>query len=143
MIQPKNILVINEKSSHKKEAWEFARLFLKDKWQLEQPYSFPVLRQLFLTRAEEVYQDVKNGHYYFALSKDIKDDIKIEQAPREEWENYLEFLQSVNYSIVNVDSQIINIIDEESQPYLAGFRDLDETASIIQNRVTLYLQENR
>ena len=143
VIYPKNTLVINENSSHKKEAWEFARLFLMDRWQLANEFSFPMIRQLFLTKAEEIYQDVKNGHYFLGVSRETNETIKIEQAPREEWDNYLEFLQSVKYSIVNVDSQILNIIDEESQPYLAGFRGLDETASIIQNRATLYLQENR
>ena len=143
LIQPTNILVINENSSHKKEAWEFARLFLQDKWQLASGDTLPTLRQLFLEKAETSYKDVQNGHYFLGSSYTNGDNVKINVAPKEEWDYYLDLIQSINYSTVNVDSQILAIIEEEEQPYLSGFRDLDETASIIQNRVTLYLQENQ
>lgn len=41
------------------------------------------------------------------------------------------------------DSDIYAIIDEEAQAYFAGSRSLDDTATIIQNRVQLYIDEKR
>lgn len=41
------------------------------------------------------------------------------------------------------DSAIYAIIDEEAQAYFAGSRSLDDTVTIIQNRVQLYIDEKR
>ena len=41
------------------------------------------------------------------------------------------------------DSAIYAIIDEEAQAYFAGSRSLDDTVTIIQNRMQLYIDEKR
>ena len=45
--------------------------------------------------------------------------------------------------IVNFDDTVLNIINEEAADYFAGRKSLDETADIIQNRVTTYVNEKR
>ena len=145
MIVPLDTMVINELSPHKKEAWLFVREFLMEDWQTSYDTQFPMLRTVFLDRADFTYEDMGKNDYSMILSGGLhSDDVaKVECVPQEEWDRYLEFLQSVNYSMVEVDSQICKIIEEEAPTYLNGFRGLDETATIIQNRVTLYLQENK
>lgn len=41
------------------------------------------------------------------------------------------------------DEELLRIIAEQAQPYFAGDKSLDETADLIQRRVTLYINENR
>ena len=41
------------------------------------------------------------------------------------------------------DTAVIDIIIEQAQPYFAGDKTLEETADLIQRRVTLYVNENR
>ena len=39
--------------------------------------------------------------------------------------------------------ELINIITEEAAPYFAGQKNVNEVADIIQNRVQIYVNENR
>lgn len=41
------------------------------------------------------------------------------------------------------DREMMLILQEQAQPYFAGDKSLDETADLIQRRVTLYVNENR
>ena len=45
-------------------------------------------------------------------------------------------------SIYGYDTSIYNIIEDQIGAYFAGDKDLDATASEIQNRVQLYMGEN-
>ena len=145
LIKPLDTLVINEKSPHKQEAWLFVREFLMEGWQELNTYKLPTLKKVFDKLAEETYKEIGLGNYSIGLGgfHNPEDNVKVVQQPREEWDRFLEFLQSVNFSSVENDSQIIKIIEEEAPAYINGFRGLDETATIIQDRVTLYLQENK
>ena len=145
LIKPLDTLVINEKSPHKQEAWLFVREFLMEGWQKLDTNKLPTLKKVFDKLAEETYREIGLGRYSIGLGGFLNpdDNVKVVQQPREEWDRFLEFLQSVNFSSVENDSQIIKIIEEEAPAYINGFRGLDETATIIQNRVTLYLQENK
>ena len=41
------------------------------------------------------------------------------------------------------DSELLDIICEQAQPYFAGDKTLEETANLIQRRAQLYVNENR
>ena len=41
------------------------------------------------------------------------------------------------------NTEILGIIDEETEAYFVGQKDLDSVTDVIQNRVQLYLQENK
>lgn len=43
----------------------------------------------------------------------------------------------------NISAIAINIITEEAAPYFAGQKNVNEVADIIQNRVQIYVNENR
>ena len=44
---------------------------------------------------------------------------------------------------ISLDNQLSNIINEEAEYYFSGSKSVDEVVNIIQNRVNLYVQENR
>lgn len=55
-------------------------------------------------------------------------------------EKLLDGARAIN---MNMDNELNKIIDEEAEYYFSGSKSVDEVASIIQNRVNLYVQENR
>ncbi len=63
-------------------------------------------------------------------------------ATEEEITGYEDFVNQIN-RIQIYDDVIYNIVQELSGPYFAGDKTLDETIALIQNRVTLYVNENR
>ena len=64
-------------------------------------------------------------------------------APSErQMERFWDLYNAID-SVGSCDSTIMNIIQEQAEIYFAGDKTLDETAALIQNRVTLYVNENR
>ncbi|MBR3509139.1 MAG: extracellular solute-binding protein [Lachnospiraceae bacterium] len=55
-------------------------------------------------------------------------------------EKLLDGAKAINMSL---DQELNSIIDEEAEYYFSGSKSVDEVANIIQNRVNLYVQENR
>ena len=69
-------------------------------------------------------------------------DIVIEPMTQEEVEEVLGFMQSVDQLYTN-NQALIDIISEEAAPYFAGQKNVKEVVDIIQNRVQIYVSENR
>ena len=69
-------------------------------------------------------------------------EIPIAPMTQEEVDEVVGFLQSVEEHFSN-SQELINIITEEAAPYFAGQKNVNEVADIIQNRVQIYVNENR
>lgn len=64
-------------------------------------------------------------------------------APNEaQMERFWDLYNAID-SVAGNDAEIMEIILEEAAPYFAGDKSLDETADLIQSRVSLYVNENR
>ncbi len=68
--------------------------------------------------------------------------VEIEPATQKDIQRLDDLVNSIS-KIDLCDSAIYNIVLEQSGPYFAGDKTLDETVALIQNRVTLYVNENR
>ena len=55
----------------------------------------------------------------------------------------MDFFNSIERSNVFFDNNIYNIVEESCGPYFAGDRTMDDTITLIQNRVQLYVSEQR
>ena len=79
------------------------------------------------------YETVENGEtvykYVYALPQEYIDII-------------MNVINSTT-SVVDYDQEILNIVTEEAAAYFAGDKDVHATASMIQSRVNLYVQEQR
>lgn len=64
---------------------------------------------------------------------------KIKESDAEQFRSLLENTTILEHS----EQGILEIITEESSGFFAGDKTADETAALIQNRVGLYLMENR
>ncbi len=43
----------------------------------------------------------------------------------------------------NVDEELINIISEETEPFFKGQKSASDVSNVIQNRIQVYVNENR
>lgn len=140
-----NQLAINARTDKQDAAWEFVKYYLLNASDGE---NFPVVKTQFeetmvkamepemVVSVEGTYEAAKGSYYdddvYIEVFEAAQEEVAAVQALIDEADNRYEY---------NVE--ILNIINEEAQGYFAGQKDLDATTEIIQNRVTLYLQEQR
>lgn len=55
----------------------------------------------------------------------------------------IEALYNTPRSSISIDKEILDIVTEVAGAYFAGDKSLDETVQLIQNRVTLYVNEQK
>ena len=138
-------LAINAAGKNQKGAWEFV------KYNLLQGYNgqgFPVVKERFQEVIEAAMEDdyelnelgesQKNpkevystggGEYFFVYA-----------ATQEEVDAVVKLVEGASNK-VKIHSAIQNIINEEAAAYFSGQVGLDRTAEVIQNRVTVVLEE--
>jgi multiple sugar transport system substrate-binding protein len=132
-------LAINSKSSNKKEAWEFVKFLLSDEMQSTIELGGIAVNkngsQAQLDNLRTIGQggrQVKmmlNGKAFSPKPASDDEIARIEQVLN----NIRVYAES--------DLKISTIVSEESIPYFQGNKSAEETAKVIQNKVSTYLQE--
>lgn len=141
-------LSMSSKSKNKDGAWQFLRYFLTEEYQEKDNYGWPLsLKQaeLMAQKAQKkpTYEDENGNQVEYDETYNINGvDIVIEPMTQEEVEEVLGFMQSVDQLYTN-NQALIDIISEEAAPYFAGQKNVKEVVDIIQNRVQIYVSENR
>lgn len=141
-------LAMSAKSNNKEGIWEFMRYFITDEFQDNITYGFPLSIKRMDAMIEEAmkvatYTDeegkvIEQPETYYLDGIEIPiDPISREEAEKLKTELY-SFTQTYNY-----DENLLNIIKEEAAPFFEGQKSANEVADIIQNRVQIYVQENR
>lgn len=120
-------LKVNANSPNKEGVWEFLSFLLSREAQMTHVADLPVHRGAFAGRAEEIMADQK-----------VK-AIILESEDVEWLEAYLE---DARFLPVRVQ-QLIDIIKDEAQYYFGGMKSIDQVRDAAQNRIQLYLDENR
>ena len=141
-------MVISAKSSCIEGAWEFARYFLTEEYQNSgEQYGLSVLKSVFEEKAylatEKPYWTDENGEKieYDNTFWINDEEMVIEQFTKEQVNQIIEFVYSVDKGYYyNTDVQ--NIIMEESEAYFSGQKSAEDVAKIIQSRVQIYVDEN-
>ena len=131
----------------KEGAWEFLRYYLTPEYQ-ETVYNFPIHKDTWWEKSKVATQKPswtdENGvvheeeHTYWMNGETIV----LEPMSQEEIQYLYDFVCSVN-KVNFYDEDIINIIQEEIESFYSGQKGVDEVVDIIQNRVQLYVDENR
>lgn len=137
---------ITEKAE-KEGAWEFLRYYLTAEYQ-ESVYNFPVMKSTWWEKSKVATQKPtwtdENGvvyeedHTYWMNGESII----LDPMSQEEIQELYDFVCSVN-KVQFYDDDITNIIQEEVESFYSGQKGVDEVVDIIQNRVQLYVDENR
>ncbi len=131
----------------KEAAWEFLRERLLPQYRnvgslmddLES-MSVPVnLADYRLMRQTLMSQGRLSGHFQYTQEGPV---IEYHAVTGEEMQRFESWLNSIE-KLDLCDGILLDIVEEQSGPYFAGDKTLDETVALIQNRVTLYVNENR
>ena len=139
MINAFNKYAINNSSNNKNLAWKFIKFMLSDEMQTSPKlYLFPVNNTAFNKKLE---RDSKQ------LIDECKEfnQISIEKN-NELLENYTSRLKEFISSITtcrDANPEILEIVNEYVQMYFSEEKTAEQAAQIIQNKVSIYLNEQR
>lgn len=153
LIQPAGGCIgISAKSKNKDGAWEFLQTIIGKDYQenMKDGWGFPIMKSALEKMFEEdmtpEYYEDENGEQVETMktSWGYDDfDIDIYAATQEEVDTIWEILKSADKTSGSVDEQLINIITEETEAFFKGQKSAADTAAIIQNRIQVYVNENR
>lgn len=156
VIQPAGgSLAMSSKSKYKDGVWEFMKTLLEAEYQdgLVNEYGgfgFPVRKeslekQFAIDMTPEYYEDENGNQVERPKTTWGYDDFTVEimAATQEEIDEIKAIIASAEKVSENTDQQIINIITEETEPFFKGQKSAADVAGVIQNRVQIYVNENK
>ena len=143
-----------EKSPNKDGAWKFLRTFLTEDYQKNEDYKYgyvggmPILKKMVREMADQTmekpYYIDENGNkqewddYYYINGQEIV----IEPFTKAQADEIYNFVCTVNKPTY-YDENVYKIVEDETKAFFAGSKSAKDVAGNIQNRVQLYVNENR
>ena len=138
-------LAINALSSNQEAAWEFVKYFVLHGYTGN---GFPLVKeQLEEVLAEAMQEERFASEDGTTTEKMLKGCLSTMDGDIIVYEASSEDVEAIRWMIENATQkmqrymEIQDIIDEEAQAYFREQKSLEDTAAIIQSRVTLYLEE--
>lgn len=148
-INPTFKLAMSAKSKLSEGAWQFMRYFLTDEYQNTLTYDFPIKLSRIDALAKEAMEPYKwtdeatgEVNEYPTTWYIGGENIEIGEITQEYVDVVMNFIRSLT-QVVRYDTSMMNIIKEETAAFFAGSKSAEETAKIIQNRVSIYVSESR
>jgi ABC-type glycerol-3-phosphate transport system substrate-binding protein len=150
---------ITSACADKDAAWSFVRQYFTEDFELsDQNYGFAFNAKAFQKQIDEAqtvtYQTDENGNT-------VKDDkgnpvvqpmityqiddthtITYDSMSQEQLDQFMTLYKSCK-TISGSDASVLKIVTDEAAAYFAGEKTLDETVSMIQNRASLYVAEQK
>jgi ABC-type glycerol-3-phosphate transport system substrate-binding protein len=147
---------ISAKCADKAGAWQFVRTFLTKDFQESNMNGFPTNKAAFSDALKQAmtpqYQKDENGKYVLDKNGNkIEQPLGSIQNANNETVNYYalkqsdadEIMQIINSTdkIIKYDENIVNIMKDDCDAYFSGEKSAEETAKLIQSRVSIYVNE--
>jgi ABC-type glycerol-3-phosphate transport system substrate-binding protein len=131
-------------------AWSFLRTLLTEEYQMSDDiWAFPIHRAAFDRKLEEAMEKEtvtdENGNEVEVTKGGVGIDgffVELYALTQEQADQILAVIESADSAIV-FDESVMNIVKEEAAAYFAGEKTVEETAALIQNRVRLYISEQK
>lgn len=130
-------LAISSTCADKDAAWSFVRTLLTRDYQENYGYGFVTNRELF---DENIKNMVGQSYYTYDESTGEEKEIKFTQ---ENADTIIELIEKTTMVADYNSSQINDIINEEVAYYFSGEKSAQDVAATIQNRVSIYVNEQR
>ncbi|MDE7105452.1 MAG: extracellular solute-binding protein [Ruminococcus sp.] len=148
LLQTNKNYAIMANSENKEACWKFISQFFDEDYQTsDRFYSIPALKSAFEEKLDStmqnpyyIDQDGKKQEYedtYYINDKEVK----IPNLTQEERDFLEEYILGAECQFIQFSSDITNIITEEVDAYFEGERSAQETAELIQNRVSILISE--
>lgn len=146
-------LGMNSKSKYKDGAWQFMRMGITKEAQEgngnERSWGFPIMKsaleaQFKENMTENYYEDENGNKVKQPKTSWGYDDFNLDiyAATEEQVAVVRELIDSVD-TLYQYNEAISNIISEETAAFFEGQKKAKEVADIVQNRVQIYVNENR
>lgn len=140
------VIGISSTSKNKEEAWEFLRSLLDSEFQDNTERGLP----LRVSSLEQKLEDAMKAEFDSNGEKVVKeqlifdgdDPVSIYEISYEDAETLKAIISNIEFSMV-VDSNLYNIMLEEADYLFNDDRNVDNVADIIQNRASVYINENK
>lgn len=152
VVETSMMLAMSHASEHKDACWEFLRSFYFDQYQENIDFGFPVSKKAYHAMAEKAlkpktytYTDENGKEITQAYENELYikgNSVKIPIAQQKDIDEVTRMIESTS-SRAMLDQNISTIINEEAGAFFAGQKSAEETAGIIQNRVSVYIGEIR
>ena len=149
-----NSYAIYAKSSNQDGAWKFLRTYLTEDYQKNEDYKYgytgglPVLkslvRELVDKTMEKPYWTDENGekHEYDDTFYINDQEIILQPFTKAQADTLYDFVCNVKTPSY-YDENVMKIISEEVASFFSGSKSASDVANMIQNRVQLYVNENK
>lgn len=151
LIKPGEIVLgIGVNSRYKEEAWEYIKMFFGEEYQRTLNGELPVSRgelekRLLQAQEPEIITD-EEGNTTEAAQAEIgfegEDSIIVTAITPEQGERLIDIIESADSSSTT-DREMYNIAREEAEMYLSGERSAENTAEVIQKRLSMYVGEKQ
>lgn len=135
-------------SANKEICWKFISQFFDEEYQSsDRVYAIPALKTVFEKKLDDTmkkpyYIDDKGKKNEYEDTYYINDkEVKIPNLTQEERDFLEEYILGAEAQLVQFNNDVTNIITEETDAYFEGERSAQETAELIQNRVSILISE--
>lgn len=163
MLSANQAYAITSKAAQKDGAWEFIEAFLSQEEKSEgsfNSFGFPTLKSKLNAMAADAvevkYHTDENGELYLdengepiaiggGSSISFEDGWTYEYRipTQEEVDLILSLIEVAKPVSYSQGDEVLNIINEEAEPFYKGQKSVDEVASVIQSRTKIYVGENK
>ena len=141
-------LAMSSSCADKEGAWQFIRTVLNADYQEDNVWEFPTNQAAFDAKLEEAttpiyYTDPETGEQVEQSQGGWGwDELMVEMyaLKQEQADQVLELINSTN-RVYSYDQEIFDIISDDAGAFFEGQKSAEETAALIQNRVSLYVNE--
>ncbi|MCR5279180.1 MAG: extracellular solute-binding protein [Lachnospiraceae bacterium] len=143
-IRANTIYGISAKSKKSEAAWEFIKTFLDEEYQKNNMNGFPVHKAAFeeYLKSYMIDESDPEGYNSRGVSTYGNGHITIEMKGLTEKEaNMIREAIDTATGQASYDQKLIEMISEEVEPFFKGQKSAEEIASVLQSRVSIYLQE--
>ncbi len=148
VIKPSISFAISADTKSVDGVWEYIKRFLTYEWQSDSDknYVLPIRKDALLakekTSTERPHFTVQGETYYYDRYSQIDNEVILPPLTQEEAEELTKFIMSVKDSLKQ-DTNIENILAEDTQPYFMGQKPMETICKTIQSRIRLYIGESR
>lgn len=141
-------LGVSAKSANQDGVWQFLKYLLSEEYQDNLSWNFPVRASSLSKMADKAMkpdtyidengEEVESESYWYIDGVEVK----MEPLSQKDIDKVMELIDSIDHTS-SYDENMMSIITEETGSFFAGEKSAEETASLIQNRIQLYISENR
>lgn len=146
LLFPQNAFGITAGSEHKEAAWTFIEEILnQDMEEYAEAFfiHYSSLKKNLNARAERMMQSTLPDDKYHTAIYDDGWTFQYHRLTQEEVNVILDLVKGARPAFSAEEDPVIQIITEEASGYYSGQRKAEDVIKVIQNRVQLYVDENR